>query len=102
MRGSYSDGLVTQNPGFGSAVEKLRFFCKPIWWSNKTKEIRENTQFQTEFKSLLFENPMILGISNLSLNSEGGNCMTWSSIIVQIRYIKKFFLEEIIFLNRYY
>ena len=42
MRGSYSDGLVTRNPGFGSAIEKLMFFLpKPIYWSNKTKEIRE-------------------------------------------------------------
>ena len=28
MRGSYSDVLVTRNPGFGSAVKKLRFFAK--------------------------------------------------------------------------
>jgi len=75
MRGSCIVTVGYPKPGFGSAVKKIRFFA--YLFDDQTKqEIRENTQFQTEFKSLLFENPMILGISNLSLNSEGGNCMT--------------------------
>ena len=51
MRGSYSDGLVTRNPGFGSAIEKLMFFCQNLSDDQtKQKKLEKSPNFRLNLK----------------------------------------------------
>ena len=50
MRGSYSDGLVTRKPGFGSAVKKIRFFAYLFDDQTKQKKLEKIPNFRLNLK----------------------------------------------------